>query len=259
MREALRAPDAVVRAVRHGEAPRRHADLLAELPAGVPVAEITDEGRRRAVRDGHPAGARRSLPGSSTSRSPSVLERRRGWLAVLRRRRDPGNAGTVLRTADAAGAGAVVFAGDSVDPYNGKAVRASAGSLFHLPVVVDGAIRALDLVPPARAADTGARRDAAPAPSDLVDTAGTGRPVAVRQRGARPAARPARGWPTGRSGSRSTAGPRASTSRPPRPSASTRAPRAQPAATRARAVIDTRDARAPFGARLAAASPLAVT
>ena len=49
--------------------------------------------------------------------------------------RDPGNAGTVLRTADAAGARAVVFTGASVDPYNGKCVRASAGSLFHLPVV----------------------------------------------------------------------------------------------------------------------------
>jgi RNA methyltransferase, TrmH family len=56
-------------------------------------------------------------------------------VAVLAEIRDPGNAGTVLRTADAAGAGAVVFAGDAVDPYNGKCVRASAGSLFHVDVV----------------------------------------------------------------------------------------------------------------------------
>src|ERR1700757_5156424 len=49
--------------------------------------------------------------------------------------RDRGNAGTVLRPADAAGADAVIFADASVDPYNGKCVRASAGSLFHLPVV----------------------------------------------------------------------------------------------------------------------------
>ncbi len=48
---------------------------------------------------------------------------------------DPGNAGTILRTADAAGADAVIFTRGSVDPYNGKCVRASAGSLFHLPVV----------------------------------------------------------------------------------------------------------------------------
>ena len=50
--------------------------------------------------------------------------------------RDPGNAGTVLRAADASGAQAVVFAADSVDPYNPKTVRASAGSLFHVPLAV---------------------------------------------------------------------------------------------------------------------------
>jgi RNA methyltransferase, TrmH family len=57
-------------------------------------------------------------------------------IALLANVRDPGNAGTVLRTADAAGADAVIFADASVDPYNGKCVRASAGSLFHLPVVI---------------------------------------------------------------------------------------------------------------------------
>ena len=66
---------------------------------------------------------------------------------ILANVRDPGNAGTVLRTADAAGAGGVIFAGSSVDPYNSKAVRASAGSLFHVPVVtgtpVGDAVRAL--------------------------------------------------------------------------------------------------------------------
>jgi TrmH family RNA methyltransferase len=56
--------------------------------------------------------------------------------------RDPGNAGTVLRTADAAGASAVVFSDSSVDPYNGKCVRASAGSVFHLAVVVGAPVLA---------------------------------------------------------------------------------------------------------------------
>ncbi len=54
-------------------------------------------------------------------------------VVVLHDVRDPGNAGTILRTADAAGADAVYFTGDSVDPYNGKCVRATAGSLFHIP------------------------------------------------------------------------------------------------------------------------------
>lgn len=56
---------------------------------------------------------------------------------VLYAVRDPGNAGTVLRSAAAAGADAIVFTDSSVDVYNPKTVRASAGSLFHLPVVRD--------------------------------------------------------------------------------------------------------------------------
>lgn len=48
---------------------------------------------------------------------------------------DPGNAGTLIRTADAAGAGAVVLTEGSVDPYGAKALRAAAGSTYHLPVV----------------------------------------------------------------------------------------------------------------------------
>jgi RNA methyltransferase, TrmH family len=58
-----------------------------------------------------------------------------GLVVLLANVRDPGNAGTVLRTADAAGADGVIFSDASVDPYNSKCVRASAGSLFHLPVV----------------------------------------------------------------------------------------------------------------------------
>ena len=62
-------------------------------------------------------------------------------VVLLANVRDPGNAGTVLRTADAAGADGVVFSDASVDPYNSKCVRASAGSLFHLPVVVGSPLR----------------------------------------------------------------------------------------------------------------------
>ncbi len=63
--------------------------------------------------------------------------------------RDPGNAGTVIRTAEASGASAVVVAADTVDPTNPKTVRASAGSLFHLPVVEGGP--ALDVLAALRA------------------------------------------------------------------------------------------------------------
>ena len=70
------------------------------------------------------------LSAGSGGRSPGLA-----LAVILANVQDPGNAGTVLRTADAAGAGGVIFAGSSVDPYNSKCVRASAGSLFHLPVV----------------------------------------------------------------------------------------------------------------------------
>ncbi len=56
-------------------------------------------------------------------------------VAVLVQTNDPGNAGTIIRLADAAGADAVIVAGDAVDPFNPKVVRASTGSLFHLPII----------------------------------------------------------------------------------------------------------------------------
>lgn len=57
-------------------------------------------------------------------------------VVIMHEVRDPGNAGAVLRAADAAGADAVVFAGESIDPFHPKVVRSTTGSLFHLPVVV---------------------------------------------------------------------------------------------------------------------------
>jgi RNA methyltransferase, TrmH family len=59
-----------------------------------------------------------------------------GLVLVLHDVRDPGNAGTLVRSADAAGANGVVFTGHSVDPFNPKTLRATAGSIFHVPVVV---------------------------------------------------------------------------------------------------------------------------
>ena len=57
-------------------------------------------------------------------------------LAILEEVRDPGNAGTIIRAADAAGADGVIFTGRSVDVYNPKVVRSTTGSLFHVPVAI---------------------------------------------------------------------------------------------------------------------------
>jgi TrmH family RNA methyltransferase len=67
----------------------------------------------------------------------SVVEERAtetSTLVICADVRDPGNAGTVIRCADASGADGVVLAGHSVDPYNDKTVRATVGSLWHLPI-----------------------------------------------------------------------------------------------------------------------------
>ena len=113
----------------------RHADLVAKaVDAGISVQVVSGEVMSELSGTVTPQGLLAvcefiDVPlAAITGATPRLV-------AVLANVRDPGNAGTVLRTADAAGADAVVFADASVDPYNGKCVRASAGSLFHLPVV----------------------------------------------------------------------------------------------------------------------------
>jgi TrmH family RNA methyltransferase len=61
-------------------------------------------------------------------------------VAILEEIRDPGNAGTIIRAADAAGADGVIFTGNSVDAYNPKVVRSTTGSLFHVPVAQNGTL-----------------------------------------------------------------------------------------------------------------------
>jgi TrmH family RNA methyltransferase len=112
----------------------RNADLLARAgQAGARLSLVTESAAAALSETVTPQGVitvcellDRPL-GEALRGAPTLV-------AVLVGIADPGNAGTVLRVADAAGADAVLFAGDSVDPYNGKAVRASAGSLFHLPI-----------------------------------------------------------------------------------------------------------------------------
>jgi TrmH family RNA methyltransferase len=71
-------------------------------------------------------------------------------IAILEEVRDPGNAGTIVRAADAAGADAVIFTGRTVDLYNPKVVRSSTGSIFHLPVAIGAELE--DVLVRARAA-----------------------------------------------------------------------------------------------------------
>ncbi|WP_329397301.1 RNA methyltransferase [Streptomyces melanogenes] len=118
------------------EAAERYADIVAAaLDAGARVHYADDEVLAEVSQTVTPQG----LVGVCRfldSPFEEILRARPKLVAVLAHVRDPGNAGTVLRCADAAGADAVVLTDASVDLYNPKSVRASVGSLFHLPVAV---------------------------------------------------------------------------------------------------------------------------
>ena len=113
----------------------RHHDLVAAMAAaGIPVHLVSGEVMDELAQTVTPQGLLAVCGFVDVPLAEITARGRPQLVALLANVRDPGNAGTVLRTADAAGAHAVVFADASVDPYNGKCVRASAGSLFHLPV-----------------------------------------------------------------------------------------------------------------------------
>ena len=130
VREAL-AAGVVIELFATPAAMERHAELVALAPE---VSPVTDEAIAALSETVQPQGLVAVCERIDVPLADALAKQPR-LVAVAAEIRDPGNAGTVLRTADAAGAGAVVFAGDSVDPYNGKCVRASAGSLFHVDVV----------------------------------------------------------------------------------------------------------------------------
>ena len=102
--------------------------------ADAPVTVVTEQVLAAMSETDHPQGV------LAVCRMVDVgladLPERMHSVLVLHRANDPGNAGTMLRSADAFGADAVVLTKGSVDVYNGKCVRATAGSIFHLPIVV---------------------------------------------------------------------------------------------------------------------------
>jgi TrmH family RNA methyltransferase len=142
VREALAAPGRVVEMFATREAMDRHGDLVtAARSTGVEVQLVSGDVMSAMCQTVTPQGVVAVCGFVDVPLDESLAARPR-LVAVLADARDPGNAGTVVRTADAAGADAVILAGASVDPYNGKCVRASAGSIFHLPMTVDVEVEA---------------------------------------------------------------------------------------------------------------------
>ena len=154
----VEGPRGVGEAVRHAaahvhdlyltpEAADRHADILARArAAGLYTHTVTPRVMAAMSADAQgvlavvattalAAGSQPQEDGAGAGEG--LAERLAGarLVAVLAEAQDPGNAGTIIRTADAAGADAVVLVRGSVDATNPKVVRSTAGSLFHLPVL----------------------------------------------------------------------------------------------------------------------------
>lgn len=111
-------------------AAERHAAILGDLA----VHAVTDRAAKALSETVTPSGL------VAICRTPSidvndVLAGGPSLLAIAVDLSEPGNAGTLIRLSDAMGAAAVVFAGHSVDPYNSKCLRSSAGSIFDVPVL----------------------------------------------------------------------------------------------------------------------------
>ncbi len=80
---------------------------------------------------------------SSADLLPSVLRRPKALIVAVDSINDPGNLGTIIRTCDWFGADALLIGSNSVDLYNPKVVRATMGSIFHLPIIEDADLNVL--------------------------------------------------------------------------------------------------------------------
>jgi len=110
----------------------RHRQLLHDLP----VTLVTESAAKALSETVTPSGliAVCRIPDPQLG---SVLAEKPALIAVAVDLSEPGNAGTLIRIAHGMGAAAVIFAGQSVDPYNGKCLRSSAGSIFAVPVITE--------------------------------------------------------------------------------------------------------------------------
>lgn len=162
VREAVRhRPDVVRDLYADEEASSRYAGLLASArQVGVRIQQVSPQVLAAMGDTAHPQGllavcrpldvGLAEVLGDWPNAAGDTAAGPAGFVVILTHVRDPGNAGTVIRGADAAGAKAVLVSDASVDVYNPKVVRSTAGSLFHLPIVVGAPV--LELLDRARSA-----------------------------------------------------------------------------------------------------------
>ena len=135
--EALARPGVVLDLLVARGSVERHADLLATaVAAGVPVGSVADAQLASLSDTVTPQGVLAVCRTVDVSLEEALAGQPR-LVVLCDQVRDPGNLGTVIRCADAFGADAVLVSRGSVDLWNAKTVRASTGSVFHLPVAVE--------------------------------------------------------------------------------------------------------------------------
>ncbi|WP_341933978.1 RNA methyltransferase [Microbacterium sp. LWO14-1.2] len=137
VREALTySPEAIVELFATPTGWDKHPDIRAKASDADVTVEFVTEYVLNAMADTvTPQGLVAVVRQTPTS-VRDIFDASPRLVAICEEIRDPGNLGTIIRAADAAGADAVVLTGRTVDPYNPKVVRATTGSLFHLPVSV---------------------------------------------------------------------------------------------------------------------------
>ena len=137
VREALTyRPDTIVELFATPTALERHGDIRTLLTDEDIEAEYVTEQVLDAMADTVTPQGFLAVARQNPTALKDVFAEGPRLIAILEEVRDPGNLGTIIRAADAAGADAVILTGRTVDPYNPKVVRSTTGSLFHLPIAV---------------------------------------------------------------------------------------------------------------------------
>jgi TrmH family RNA methyltransferase len=136
LKEALARPKLIVDLYVTEEAANRHADLVEQAESVHVNVQLVSEPVLKVMCDTNTPQGLLAVCRQLDVTFDDLLATKPQLVALLANIRDPGNAGTVLRAADAAGADAVIFSANSVDAYNPKVVRSTTGSIFHLPIVI---------------------------------------------------------------------------------------------------------------------------
>ncbi len=137
LKEALNRPKLIVELFATEDALERYPDLFDRAESARIEVQLVSEPVLKALTDTTTPQGVVAVCEQLHASLDDIIAAKPRLVALLANIRDPGNAGTVLRAADAAGADAVIFSSNSVDVYNPKVIRSTTGSIFHVPFAID--------------------------------------------------------------------------------------------------------------------------